>query len=234
MTACLSAIASWLSAGGADIDTLPWASLRFTHTTAVRAALARAVSESRYAPATANKHLAALRGALKAAWRLGLMSTEDYMRAVDLRPVPGSRLPAGRDVDQDELAALLMACAAHGGPAGTRDAAVISLAYLSGTRRAELAALHVADVELDPPALRVIGKGLHSARRAPSAFSTGSTTRDLSSPWCASSTAPTSTDLAERGRQHRASHRRCVSRLVNEEGHERVVDPQVLPVTPCR
>ena len=159
MTACLSAIASWLSAGGADIDTLPWASLRFTHTTAVRAALARAVSESRYAPATANKHLAALRGALKAAWRLGLMSTEDYMRAVDLRPVPGSRLPAGRDLDQGELAALLEACAAHGGPAGTRDAAVISLAYLSGTRRAELAALHVADVELDPPALRVIGKG---------------------------------------------------------------------------
>jgi hypothetical protein len=63
MTACLQAIAFWLSGGGADIDTLPWAALRFTHTTAVRAALARAVSEDRYAPATANKHLAALRGA---------------------------------------------------------------------------------------------------------------------------------------------------------------------------
>ncbi|MDQ1426793.1 MAG: hypothetical protein QOK39_269, partial [Acidimicrobiaceae bacterium] len=49
MTACLAAIANWVSAGAADIDTLPWASLRFGHTTAIRAALARAVTEGRYA-----------------------------------------------------------------------------------------------------------------------------------------------------------------------------------------
>ncbi len=55
---CLQAIAAWVSDGTADIDTLPWANLRFSHTTAIRAALARAVSEGRYAPATANKHLA--------------------------------------------------------------------------------------------------------------------------------------------------------------------------------
>jgi len=158
-TACLEAIAAWLSGGGADIDTLPWASLRFSHTTALRAALGRAVSEGRYAPATANKHIAALRGALKAAWRLGMMATDDYMRAVDLRPIGGSRLPAGRDVNQDELAALLAACQGDERAAGIRDAAVIALAYLSGTRRAELAALHLADVEVDPPALRVVGKG---------------------------------------------------------------------------
>ena len=103
MTACLAAIADWVSGGAADIDTLPWASLRFTHTTAIRAALARAVTDGRYAPATANKHIAALRGALKAAWRLGTLATDDYLRAVDLRPVPGSRLPAGRNVEQDEL-----------------------------------------------------------------------------------------------------------------------------------
>lgn len=159
MTACLAAIAAWVSAGAADIDTLPWASLRFTHTTALRAALARAVTDGRYAPATANKHIAALRGALKAAWRLGTMDTDDYLRAVDLRPVPGSRLPAGRNVDHDELAALLATCAADGRPAGARDAAIIALAYLSGSRRAELAGLHLADVDLDPPAIRVVGKG---------------------------------------------------------------------------
>ena len=159
MTACLQAIAAWLSGGGADIDTLPWASLRFTHTTAVRAALARAVSEDRYAPATANKHLAALRGALKAAWRLGMVATEDYLRAVDLRPVAGSRLPAGRDVEASELTALLACCGSDDSPAGVRDAAVVALAYLSGTRRAELVSLHVADVELDPPSVRVVGKG---------------------------------------------------------------------------
>jgi hypothetical protein len=89
MAACLGAIAAWLSGGRADIDTLAWAGLRFTHTSAVRAALARAVSEGRYAPATANKHLAALRGAMKAAWRLGMLETEDY---------PGDLLDAGADL----------------------------------------------------------------------------------------------------------------------------------------
>ena len=157
MTACLAAIAAWVSGGAADIDTLPWAALRFTHTTAIRAALARAVTDGRYAPATANKHIAALRGALKAAWRLGTLATDDYLRAVDLRPVPGSRLPAGRNVEHDELAALLAVCAADPRPAGARDAAIIALAYLSGGRRAELAGLHLADLDLDPPAIRVVG-----------------------------------------------------------------------------
>jgi hypothetical protein len=45
MTGCLQAIAAWVSDGAADIDTLPWADLRFSHTTAIRAALARAVSK---------------------------------------------------------------------------------------------------------------------------------------------------------------------------------------------
>jgi site-specific recombinase XerD len=159
MTGCLQAVAAWVSDGTADIDTLPWADLRFSHTTAIRAALARAVSEGRYAPATANKHLAALRGTLKAAWRLGLMETDDYLRAVDLRPISGSRLPAGRNVEQSEFAALLDHCRADDSPAGVRDAAVIGLAYLSGTRRAELVALHLADIELGPAAIRVVGKG---------------------------------------------------------------------------
>jgi len=87
------------------------------------------------------------------------MDTDDYLRAVDLRPVTGSRLPAGRDVEQSELATLLAHCRADRSPAGVRDAAVIGLAYLSGTRRAELVALHLADVDTDPAALRVVGKG---------------------------------------------------------------------------
>lgn len=98
-------------------------------------ALARAVNEDRYAPAT--KHLAALRGRSKAAWRLGMLDTEDYLRAVDLGPAAGSHLPAGRDVEAAELAALLACCACDHSPAGVRDA-VVAPAYLSGTRRAEV------------------------------------------------------------------------------------------------
>src|SRR5207253_4676490 len=106
------------------------------HTSAVRAALVHAVRVERYAPATANKYLASLRGALKAAWRLGCIETDEYLRAADLSPIAGSRQPAGRDVREDELAALLAVCHADATreyetapiedkrPAGRRDEAV--------------------------------------------------------------------------------------------------------------
>ena len=72
-------------------DTLDWAALRYPHTQAIRTKLA----ETR-APGGVNKILAALRGVLKEAWRLGLMDAETYERAVDLPSVRGERLPRGR------------------------------------------------------------------------------------------------------------------------------------------
>src|SRR5437016_4867083 len=69
----LDAVARLLTAGACDALTLDWAALRYQHTAAIRTRLAEA-----YAPATANKVLAALRGVLKEAWRLGLMGAEDH------------------------------------------------------------------------------------------------------------------------------------------------------------
>ena len=62
----------------------------------------------------------------------------DYMRAVDVRPVRGSRLPAGRALDTGEIVALFAACNDDTN-AGTRDAAMLSLLYGGGLRRAEAA-----------------------------------------------------------------------------------------------
>ena len=76
-------------AGFPDAAAVPWREFRFQHVSAVRAA-------ATLAPATANKYVSALRGVLKAGWRLGQIDTEDYMRAVDVPPVRGSRLPSGR------------------------------------------------------------------------------------------------------------------------------------------
>src|SRR5438477_12880557 len=64
MRQALDAVAGLLTSGQATAETLEWAALRYQHTQAVRAALA-----ARYAPATANKTLAALRGVLREAWR---------------------------------------------------------------------------------------------------------------------------------------------------------------------
>lgn len=130
-----------------------WHELRYPHTAAVRAQL-----QERYAPATANRMLAALRRVLEEAWRLGLMDRETCERACDLPPIRGEALPAGRAIARAEIASLLDATAA-GGPVGVRDAALIGLLYATGLRRSELSHLDLADVDLATGAITVAGKG---------------------------------------------------------------------------
>lgn len=136
---------------GATAVNLPWGALRFQHTAAIRAALA-----GRYSHATANKTLSALRGVLKTAWRLGQMSAEDYHTAASVENVKGETIPAGRSITQGELGALLNTCGQDAG--GIRDAAMISLLYACGLRRAELVNLQLADYDADAGVFRVKGK----------------------------------------------------------------------------
>jgi site-specific recombinase XerD len=158
MRGALEQIAALLSNGREDSLTLDWSALRYPHVQAVRAVLAE-----RYAPATANRMLAALRGTLKECWRLGQMPADDYQRAVDVEPVRGSTLPAGRGLSQAELRALLEACRRDPRSQGRRDAALIAVLYGGGLRRSELAALALEDV-MPQGELRIrCGKG-HKAR----------------------------------------------------------------------
>lgn len=142
-------------AAGAPVEAVPWHELRYQHTQAVRAKLA----DGRYAPATANRLLCALRGVLKEAWRLGLLAAEDYHRAADIEPVRGSSLPAGREVQRTEIVALFETCAADRSLTGRRDAALIALLYGGGLRRSEAVGLDLEDFTPVPPTLRVQGKG---------------------------------------------------------------------------
>src|SRR5207244_2048388 len=73
MSASLHLIAGLLTSNRCDRLTLQWGALRYQHTAALRTLLAEL-----YAPATANKMLAALRGVLQEAWRLGQMGAEEY------------------------------------------------------------------------------------------------------------------------------------------------------------
>ena len=140
MDGALNTMAVMLAGEGATWQVVNWPALRFQHTAALRTALV-----ARYAPATVRRHLSALRGVLKAAWRLEQISTEDYGRAVDLGKVEGTALPAGRMLADTEVAALLDVCRDDPSPAGARDAAMIGLWVVGGPRRAEMVNLDVAD-----------------------------------------------------------------------------------------
>jgi len=140
MRAALDLVAAMLTSGRADAQTLDWSAVRYQHAQAVRSGLAE-----RYKPTTANKALSALRGVLREAWRLGLVTSEDYRRAADLEAVKGESLPPGRALTAGELKALLGACSADETAAGARDAALLALLYGAGLRRSEAVALDVSD-----------------------------------------------------------------------------------------
>lgn len=150
-------LVAWLLSGGAcnPLD-LPWGQVGYLHTNAVRAWLVEKRS-----PATAKRILAALRGVLKEAWRLGQMDSEAYHRAIDIKPVRGNseQEAAGRYVQEGEIRALLQICRADGSPAGVRDGVILGLALYAGLRRAEIAGLRTEHVDLVNKTIRVRGKG---------------------------------------------------------------------------
>jgi site-specific recombinase XerD len=155
MRAALDVVAGMLTSGSADAQTLNWAGVRYQHAQAVRSGLAE-----RYKPATVNKALSGLRGVLREAWRLGLITSEVYRRAADLEAVKGESLPPGRALSAGELKALLGACSADETAAGARDAALLALLYGAGLRRSEAVALDVSDYDLNTGMLAVRhGKG---------------------------------------------------------------------------
>ncbi|MEZ4590656.1 MAG: tyrosine-type recombinase/integrase [Chloroflexota bacterium] len=153
MAAALDTIAQ-LGLGNPEVTCwdIPWHKLRFQHTQVMRSALA-----DQYAHTTANRMLSALRGVLKAAWKLGLMTAEEYQKAASVESIRGETLPSGRSLAAGELVGLLHACPPT--PLGIRDAAIISLLYGCGLRRAELVALDLQHYTKRENELLVRGKG---------------------------------------------------------------------------
>ena len=160
MREALSKLAGWASEGRCDLHDLPWHMLRIEHTAALRTRLS-----SQLAPATANKHLAALRGVLKQCWRRGLMSAEAYQRAIDLPPVRGSSPRKSNQLGALELQKLAQACTGDSSPAGARDEALLSLLYGASLRRSEAVALELEDYDLATGVLLISGAGGRALRR---------------------------------------------------------------------
>jgi site-specific recombinase XerD len=152
MRSALRTIAMLLT-GEPDELGMPWNLVDYAHATLVRTKLSE-----RLAPATSNRILAALKGTLKCAFKLGLITADHYTRAAMIEPVRGSRLPKGREVSAGELRALFDVCDSAT-PGGARNAALLAILFGAGLRRSELVGLDLANFDHDTGALVVLGKG---------------------------------------------------------------------------
>jgi integrase len=96
---------------------------------------------------------------LKECWRLDWMSTDHYLRAVELDPIPGSSVARGRRIAGGEVRALFEHLAQDPRPIARRDAAALALLFGAGVRRTELASLNREDLDTETGRVLVRGKG---------------------------------------------------------------------------
>lgn len=125
-----------------DIFRFPWELMDIPQITLLRTMLSE-----KFATATANNYLMALKGVLKCAWRLGLIDRDTYERRIDFKPIKGESLPAGRYVEMEERALLFNALRADKTWVGARDGAIIGTLFATGMRRQELTGLLYENLE---------------------------------------------------------------------------------------
>ncbi|MBE3142072.1 MAG: site-specific integrase [Thermoplasmata archaeon] len=139
--------------GATDAYSFNWQELRYEHMAMIQAWLLQ-----NYKVKTVRRYMAGVKGTLKAAWKMQLISAEEYMRAISLKPIRGESM-AGRMLTSAEIRALLQTCQTGPFMRGMRDTAMISLMVGCGLRRAEITTLTLEDYIPEEARLKVIGKG---------------------------------------------------------------------------
>lgn len=147
---------------GAPNGAVPWAQLRYEHTSDIRARLMR----HGYGARTVNLTLAALRGVLRTAFELSLMTGDEYTRAIMIKNLKiDRRALAGRALPSDEASKIEAYCRTLGPEVqdwpqsayGAFLLAVFALMFGEGLRASEVASLSVK--AYDDGTVQVIGKG---------------------------------------------------------------------------
>ena len=112
----------------------------------------------KYACATVNLYLAALKGVAKEAWLSDLMPHAAYLKISTVKSISYQRLPCGRSMSLRECRKLLNSC----DPStlkGSRDRALLGLMMGCGFRRAEIVHLTLDHWDSSEKAFSFIGKG---------------------------------------------------------------------------
>ena len=164
----LNLIAKILSDGRLNCFEINWPALRYEQAMDIRDFLItvrfeketdKGKEEWDYKPATINLALSALRGVLTTSWKMGLMTTDDYLKAKSIESVKSSTELAGRDISPDEIEALMKVCEDDKSIAGARESAIIAILTMCGLHRNELAIMMLEDYDRENDKLIVHGKG---------------------------------------------------------------------------
>jgi integrase/recombinase XerC len=113
--------------------------------------------------ATIARRLAALRSVVKMARTVGRVSWALDIESPKAEPYRDTAGPG--DAGWRTMLSEAKRAAASGRPKAVRDLAIIRLLHDLGLRRGELVALDLADVELEPASVAVVGKGKTDASR---------------------------------------------------------------------
>ena len=127
--------------GATSIDSVPWHQLKHEYVVALKTK----ALEMGKSPATVNLMLSGIRGVMRSAWNMGLITAEDLARILAVKSVKSVTEPKGRRITSGELGAIMSAINTET-TSGKRDAGIIALAYCGGLRRQELANLLVENL----------------------------------------------------------------------------------------
>lgn len=163
---CLDLAGEILVGERVDSLTLDWRNLRYQHLAALRAKLLqtnpRPGRVEPYSVSTINMVITAVKGTVREAWKLELISDSVYLRIMAEKGVKGDSPPAGRLISEDEKRALFKACERDPTICGVRDGAVFAVMFGAGLRRSEVVQLDLEDWHPEDRLLIVRrGKGRH-------------------------------------------------------------------------
>jgi integrase/recombinase XerC len=155
MRFCLQQVASIMGADDIPLEEIMWHKLERSHLLAMVAKM----NDTGYAHKTCALYLTAIRGVINEAHYANLIPSFQVAGIRSVKPYEQNRLPVGKFVEDPILKALLEDCNQDTRYQGVRDAAIISLLYGCGLRRAESVAVDIAKINQQEWSLTVIGKG---------------------------------------------------------------------------
>ena len=118
------------------------------------------------AASVVNQALSAIRGFVREMADSGYLPHLQATTIISIKNVPDTPLPAGRNIEADEITTLLQTCYDDPRPQGLRDAALIALMRVTGLRRSEVARLRLEDIDLADSRVAIIGGKGNKSREA--------------------------------------------------------------------